>query len=82
MNFEHALSALREGYAVWREGWNGKGQYLRLQRPDANSVMTLPYIYLTTAQEGYRVPWVASHTDLLMKDWAWDTDSSLGGNYE
>jgi hypothetical protein len=30
--------------------------------------MTLPYIFITTVQ-GNRVPWLASQTDLLAKDW-------------
>ena len=42
--------------------------WLALQRPDAHSKMTLPYIYMRTAQ-GDLVPWLASQTDLLAEDW-------------
>lgn len=63
-----ALEALRSGESVTRRGWNGKGQKLTLQVPDANSKMTLPYIYITTLQ-GERVPWLASQTDILADDW-------------
>ena len=51
-----------------REGWNGKDMYITLQCPDDDSKMTLPYIYLKTA-DGELVPWVASQTDLLAEDW-------------
>lgn len=67
-NFGHALAMLRTGDRVTRAGWNGKGMWLALQVPDANSKMTLPYIYMRTAQ-GDLVPWLASQTDLLAEDW-------------
>ena len=51
-----------------RRGWNGKGMWLKLQTPDKNSKMTLPYIYMRTAQ-GDLVPWLASQTDMLSDDW-------------
>lgn len=67
-DFGEALARLRAGGSVQRHGWNGKGQMLTLQRPDAHSKMTLPYIYISTVQ-GDRVPWLASQTDLLATDW-------------
>lgn len=69
MNFGDALAALKQGVPVTRRGWNGKGQFLQLQVPDAHSKMTLPYIFIKTVQ-GDRVPWLASQTDLLAEDWA------------
>jgi hypothetical protein len=68
MDFGMALMTLRAGLRVARSGWNGKGMWLELQVPDANSKMTLPYIYMSTAQ-GDLVPWLASQTDLLATDW-------------
>ena len=68
MNFSAALEVLKRGLAVSREGWNGKGMYLLLQRPDEFSKMSLPYIYMYTAQWDL-VPWVASQADLLAEDW-------------
>lgn len=77
MNFGQAIEALKAGKRVARKGWNGKGIYLELQRPDANSKMTLPYIYIVTnalvsdnpdAPRGC-VPWLASQTDMLCEDW-------------
>jgi hypothetical protein len=42
--------------------------HLALQTPDEHSKMTLPYIYMFTAQ-GDLVPWLASQTDVLSNDW-------------
>ncbi len=63
--------ALPEGLpstAFARSGWNGKGMNIRLQVPDPQSKMTLPYIYMKTAT-GELVPWLATHSDLLADDW-------------
>lgn len=77
MNFGQALEALKEGKKVARKGWNGKGIYIELQRPDEHSKMTQPYIYIVTtglvtdneaAPKGI-VPWLASQTDMLADDW-------------
>lgn len=68
VNFGEALELLHTGRTVTRIGWNGGGQFLTLQVPDAHSKMTLPYIYITTVQ-GDRVPWLASQTDQLATDW-------------
>lgn len=69
MNFGQALDVLKTGGRVARTGWNGKGMWLSLQRPDAGSKMTLPYIYMKTA-DGMIVPWLASQTDVLSEDWS------------
>ena len=68
MNFGQAIEALKQGKKAARAGWNGKGMHLELQRPDAHSKMTLPYINMYTAQ-GDNVPWLASQTDMLSEDW-------------
>jgi hypothetical protein len=68
MTFSEALEALKQGSRVARSGWNGKGMWLEVQRPDAHSKMTLPYIFMSTAQ-GDLVPWLASQTDILADDW-------------
>lgn len=69
MNFGDAIEQLKLGHRVTREGWNGKDMYLELQVPDANSKMTLPYIFMFTAQCDL-VPWLASQTDILSSDWS------------
>jgi hypothetical protein len=76
VNFGQALDSLKLGQRVARSGWNGKGMWLRIQTPDANSKMTLPYIYIEypvghpAYPNGSRVPWLASQTDILSEDWA------------
>lgn len=74
MDFGAALKLLKQGGKVARHGWNGKGMWLELQRPDAHSKMTLPYVYLNYPvgdkyHNGCRVPWLASQTDMLEEDW-------------
>jgi len=69
MDFGDMLRSIRDGQWCCRAGWNGKGMYIALQPPDANSKMTLPYIYMRTVQGDF-VPWLASQTDMLATDWA------------
>lgn len=69
-----AVKQLWNGDKVRRSGWNGKGLWLQLQVPDANSKMTLPYVYINYPEDvqntpGAKVPWLASQTDLLATDW-------------
>lgn len=68
MDIGWAIDALTNESRVRREGWNGKGMWLELQVPDDHSKMTLPYVYMSTAQ-GDLVPWLCSQTDLLANDW-------------
>ena len=63
-----AVTQLLGGSRVRRSGWNGKGMWLALQIPDANSKMTMPYVYMSTAQ-GQLIPWLCSQADLLAIDW-------------
>lgn len=76
-----AVQALKDGHHVTRLGWNGHKlpptdisglitprMWLVLQRPDAHSKMTLPYVYMRTVQADL-VPWLCSQTDLLAEDW-------------
>lgn len=67
-NFGAALNLIKEGKRVARMGWNGKNMWIALQPAHAESHMTLPYIYMKTAQNEF-VPWLASQTDILAEDW-------------
>jgi hypothetical protein len=74
MTFGLALECLKKGMHICRAGWNGKGMWLELQRPDSHSKMTLPYVFLNYPADaqntpGARVPWLASQTDMLAEDW-------------
>ena len=76
-NFGEAIKYLKRGMKVARKGWNGKGIFLELQRPDEHSKMSHPYIYIDTTglqsdnsnAPKNRVPWVASQTDMLSEDY-------------
>ena len=68
LTFGEALRQLKDGVRVARRGWNGKDMWIHMQRPDTNSKMTLPYIYMKTVQGDF-VPWLASQTDILSEDW-------------
>lgn len=67
-SFGSAIEKLKLGNRVARAGWNGRGMWLGLQRPTELSKMTLPYIYMKTADDQL-VPWLASQTDMLAEDW-------------
>lgn len=71
MNYGDVLKAFEDADEVKaaRAGWNGKGQWVGMQKPDASSKMTVPYLYLHTVN-GDLVPWVPSQTDQLAKDWS------------
>jgi len=68
MNFGEALTLVKNGHKIHRLGWNGSGMWVELQRPDVNSKMTMPYLFLAYP-DGRTVPWLASQTDILSSDW-------------
>lgn len=70
LSFGHALEAIKTGHIVQRQGWNGKGMFLGLEKggPVKNGYVTLDYIYMKTADNKI-VPWLASQTDILSSDW-------------
>lgn len=78
-NFSEALEALKKGYKVARNGWNGNNMFLVYVNPYLNDHYTIvekpnivgtlvPYIGMKTA-DNKLVPWLASQTDLLSEDW-------------
>lgn len=67
--FDMALLSLKTGHKVQRAGWNGKGMWVNMQVPDANSKMTRPYLYIRGA-DGFLRPWAPSQADLLDEDWS------------
>lgn len=75
MDFGWALRKLQEGSAVCRRGWNGKGQYIKLQDSEPMSKMNRPFIYICPV-DGRLVPWLASQTDMLGTDWTMFPDDS------
>lgn len=90
MTFGEALSALKAGKRVAREGWNGKGMFLFLVPgstftvnrapllgiyPEGTEINYRPHIDMRTAN-GEIVTWVASQSDLLEGDWVEVTETS------
>jgi len=78
LTFSAALASLQfAGKRIARQGWNGKGMWLKLvktedyhvtQRVNTPSVELLPWIGMKTADDKF-VPWLASQTDILAEDW-------------
>lgn len=83
MNFSEALEKLKLGRRVAREGWNGKNMFVFLVNgsrfkvnrppllgiyPEGTEITYQPHIDMRTA-EGSIVPWLASQSDILARDW-------------
>lgn len=84
MNFSDALTALKNGNRIQREGWNGKGMWLVLvpgtplvQFREGSIYQTAglvqadinPHIDMFTADGKMQPGWLASQTDMLADDW-------------
>lgn len=75
MNFGDALTLLKAGHKLQREGWNGKGQWLHLI-PASHWETTRgleeldgrPWVGIKTVDDKF-MPWVASQSDMLSDDW-------------
>lgn len=83
MDFGGALKALKEGKAVARTGWNGKGMFaymvtggdypvqMNVVKPLANEAGTLhynPYLAIKNVNNTIST-WVPSVNDCLAEDW-------------
>lgn len=75
--FSQALTKIKDGYKLQREGWNGKGMFLTLVRgrdivmkaeQDHQLLPFSDFILMKTADSKI-VPWLASQTDILAEDW-------------
>lgn len=66
-NFSMALFQLKQGKKVARRGWNNPNIWLELQRPDANSKMTMPYIYMVKYDNKF--PCDLSCESIMAEDW-------------
>ena len=76
MNFSEALDNLKLGFTVRRYEWAGCGLNLvvKLQRPDAHSKMSRPYLYVEHLSEDNKIvlarfPWIPTHPDILSNNW-------------
>jgi hypothetical protein len=88
MTFGLAVEALKKGFKVTRNGWNGKGLWIELKIPDTNSKMTRPYIYIVCPKGSTKhfgeqtkdfemIPWIPGQNDILSEDWQ---VVEIGGN--
>lgn len=68
MTIGTAILHMQEGGRVARAGWNGKEMWIAIQKPDADSKMQQPYVYMCPVG-GKLIPWLASQADLLAEDW-------------
>jgi hypothetical protein len=83
LDFGWALTQLKNGKKVCRDGWNGKNMFLflvpgstfKVNRPpllgiyeEGTEVKYHAHIDMKTA-DGQVVPWLASQTDMLATDW-------------
>ena len=83
MNFESALSLIKEGKQLKRSGWNGKDQFVFLVDgsvftvnrppllglfPEGTEVTYRPHIDMKY-QDGTVGVWLASMGDLMAEDW-------------
>jgi hypothetical protein len=82
MRFSEALEAAEDqGVRIARDGWNGKGMFVyyvpggvyptqtrAAKLCFGDSVEYGPYLAMKTVQ-GIVVPWLASQTDIVAKDW-------------
>ncbi len=79
--FDKVVAGLKEGKFFSREGWKN-GIFIGLQKPDENSKMTLPYIYMVVPEynpDGSQgrinvFPENPSSQSLLAEDW-FETDA-------
>ena len=76
MSFGDAVKCMEKGERVMRHGWNGKGMYIfhvndwSYSHPFLKTDMktNLPFLAMKTVQDEI-IPWLASQTDMLAKDW-------------
>lgn len=81
--FDIAINAIKKGHRVARAGWNGKGMFLflvpeRVSRAydsplnalaEPGAMITRKSYVAIRAADGTIVPWLASQSDLLERDW-------------
>lgn len=86
MTFEQALRALKNGRAITRDGWNGKGMFLfvvngerreakKLALPSSKVFEPNELVHCgpwigLRAVDGNVFPWLPSQADLMAEDWA------------
>ena len=69
-DFGTALVALKNGYKLAREGWNGKSMWIEMSEfGDMYKDRPLGKFLMMATAQGNFIPWLASQTDILAEDW-------------
>lgn len=68
MHFDQILAGLRSHLRYRRAGWPA-GAWIEMQRPDAHSKMSRPYLFHADSL-GNRCPWLPGQDDLFASDWS------------
>jgi len=69
MNFGNILEELKTGKKVVRNGWNGKGMYIQLNKAmDFEFSELCPFFTIKNVRNSFDT-WVPSVSDLLAEDW-------------
>lgn len=91
MNFSQALEAVKQGYRISRQNWNGKGMYVFLVQGSTFKVSRPPLIdfFPEDTEINYRPHldmkypdgtvgvWLAANSDILENDWiVYETEKS------
>jgi hypothetical protein len=66
VGFSEALDHMKKGGTIALPKWSSD-VYISMQRPDAYSKMTHPYLYVTS-RFGC-VPWIPTQVELLSEQW-------------
>lgn len=82
MDFGEALEAVKNGHAISRTGWNGRGQFVYLISAHDLQVglkygygeyegepMFTDVLAIRTTNNRIQVGWLASQSDMLADDW-------------
>ena len=81
MDFGEAITAIKNGKKAYRQGWNGKNQYVELATrisyvnsrgelitPTHDAIGNNALAFVGTS--GVQLGWLASQADMLAEDWA------------
>jgi len=67
LSFSDALSAVKNGEKITREGWNNPNIWVEIQIPDGRSKMTKPYLFMVKGDDKF--PLDLSCESILGEDW-------------
>ena len=66
LKFEDAFAAMKEGAKIRLIDWENE-VFISIQKPDLNSKMTAPYMYVTSKYG--LVPWMPTQIEIMSDKW-------------